>query len=292
MIANVILTHNCNLCCKHCYLSEKLSVKDDVNISTSWGKILEIAPRLNIDKFNFTGGEVTTSHYVGNVVDSCRQNNYAISIFTNGINIPKRIIKECNEYWISLDGTESVHNEIRNNSCAFKNTMQSLEILKNLKKIIHIQTTVNKKNIECLDELIPIYESLLPQLSSISLTCVIDQGNAKQNRLSLNQEELRQVKLFKEQLVERLSYKVLVKDNLYTKEQIRQFVLNSHAIFPLWIDLIDHIAYVFSDNFCCELETMNEKWFGETQNVIKTILYRKIEQQDEKDLINIENLLV
>lgn len=154
-----------------------------------------------------------------------KEKGLRIAIFTNGVNIPLNILEICDEYYISLDGSEEIHNLIRGNNKAYRQTVNSLKVLNKLNKKIIIQTTISKWNIQHLYELIPIYKEFLPNLEQINLEGVINQGAAVVNALGISEDELELIGKFKERILEELGFKVWVKDNLYSKEQIKKFLI-------------------------------------------------------------------
>lgn len=290
MIANIITTHTCNLRCMHCYMNDDLMISDSKNILPLWKEILRKAPELDIHKFNFTGGEVTTCSQIHELLRSSAE--YEVSVFTNGITMPADVLNNCNEFWISLDGAEPIHNKIRSNECAFYRTWNNCVRIKEHEKKLHIQTTINKINIEYLEMLLPLYKKLLPALDSISLVCVINKGNAHVNNLALDAMDLKRVKKFKENLVEDLFYKVFVKDNLYTYEQIDQFILNESTLFPLWIDLITERAFVLTNEFGIDVNEMNMEWYYDQVRLLKAKLSLYFHEYSAPfAYYNIENIL-
>ena len=248
MNANVILTHSCNLRCKHCYMVDLLGDDDIHVVLNNIITLKRLLPSLRINKVNFTGGECTTSKYLLEMLQWSRSNGYSTSIFTNGIELSEIIAEKCDCLYLSVDGSHDVHNGIRGTSKAFDGILNAITIAKKCSLPIHFQTTINKDNIALLPQIIPVYESALGNLKSITLECAVNKGNAKKNGIILNQDDLLFVRRFKQEILEHFHYSLTVRDNIYTVRQIEQLV-NSNSIFPFWIDLNEGLCYVLSPAF-------------------------------------------
>ena len=246
---------------------------------------------LEIEKIIFTGGECTLNPYLKEMIKLSKEKEIPVAIFTNGISIPSNILDICDEYYVSLDGNEKIHNLIRGNENAYNQTINSLNVLDKLNKKIVIQTTINKWNIHHLNQLIPIYKEFITNLEQISLEGVVNEGGTIENSLGLNENEVELVKKFKGKILEELSYKVWVKDNLYSQDQIKQFLVQRNVYFPLWVDLVRKQSYLFKENFAVPFNCINCEMVEKVNEGIKTNIVSRLEKQKEK-WINIENLLL
>lgn len=290
MVANVITTHKCNLRCRHCFYIEKLVYEDNNVSSENWSILETKREELGIDKYNFTGGEATMCQKLLSYFSDCKQNNVAFSLFTNGISITPQTIDCCDEYYLSIDGVGQIHDSVRNMNGAYEKVKDLLQIMKNQDKKIHIQTTISKINIDHLKPVIELYVDLIPQLKSISLVATVNQGNTLNNGISLAKSELIKIKEFKEEILEKFYYQVMVKDNLYTLTQLREFVLSDRSAFPMWIDLISGEAYVMTDEYKVGIKNLSADWLNEQYHQIRKKISQRVIWSDD-NLYIIEDLL-
>lgn len=290
MIANIITTHRCNLRCRHCYYIDNLAMGDETVAFENWCALENKRGELTIDRFNFTGGEATLCPELMSYIMECKQKNIDFSMFTNGIEVGIPMIDICNEFFVSVDGMGSIHDSVRNLEGAFERTLRTLQKLRAKDKRIHIQTTISKINIEHLDSLLGLYAELMPVLKSISLVAAVNQGNTFNNSISLNESELIKIKDFKKAVLEKLHYQVFVKDNIFTSDQLGEFVLSSKSAFPIWIDLIFGEAYVMTEEYKTDIKNLSLKWIHEQYEIIRKKINKKLQQSNCK-LYLIENLL-
>lgn len=290
MIANIISTHKCNLRCKHCYYVDNLQKEDNDSVLDNWKLLQTKCEDLNIEKFNFSGGEATTSPHITAFFADCLDRTIPYSLFSNGIVLDPYIIDMCNEYYISVDGIGKIHDSVRNFNGAYEKTYTSLSMLKNQRKSVHIQTTINKINVDSLDPLIDMYLKFAPVLKSISLVGVINQGNALLNEIALPNADLLKIKQFKEKVLDAVHYHVFIKDNLYTIAQLKEFVLSPKSTFPIWVDLVSGEAYVMNENFKTSISNLSHSWILEQYNLIRDSISNAIVHLDD-GLFIIEELL-
>lgn len=138
------ITSRCNLRCHHCFYSEKLnhaknelSLKEIEKISESMGRLLW---------FSLTGGEPFLREDIAQIAELFYRNNKSrlLTISTNGmlkksiIQSTTQICERCQDahliVYVSLDGLEEIHNQIRGNPSSFKNAVETIQELKKLKK--------------------------------------------------------------------------------------------------------------------------------------------------------------
>lgn len=290
MIANIISTHRCNLRCKHCYYANNLQIEDSNSVIRNWNLLLSKREELDFNKFNFSGGEATTSPHLSSFFANCIDRSIPFSLFSNGITVNNHIIDMCDEYHLSVDGVGFVHDNVRNYNGAYEKMYSLLKKLKGLRKIVHVQTTVNRLNIVSLDPLLQVYSEFVPILKSVNLVGAINQGNTLLNELALTDEELLSIKDFKEKVLDTLHYHVFVRDNLYTLEQIKEFVLSSKSTFPIWIDLVSGEAYIMAEKYKTPLDNLTHEWMQEQYQLIRDKIRNRITFA-EKKLYIIEELI-
>ena len=290
MVANIITTHRCNLRCRHCYYINNLSMEDEAVGFENWRILANKREKLDIDRFNFTGGEASLCPELISYFMECKQKNIDFSMFTNGIEVGSSMIDICNDFCVSVDGIGSIHDSVRNLEGAFERTLRTLQELREKDKKVHIQTTISRINIEHLNSLLELYVEMMPSLKSISLVAAVNQGNTFNNSISLNESELIMIKDFKKELLEKLHYHIFVKDNIFTPDQLGEFVLSSKSVFPIWIDLISGEVYVMTEEYKTDVKNLSLKWIYEQYEMIRKKIDRKL-LQSNYELYLIENLL-
>lgn len=177
------LTNNCPLNCRHCYLGTKKNLYID---KSDLDRVLREVVDLGVTFVQLTGGEVATYPYLEYAINYLTSNYVQVNISTSGINCSdemietvKRINKTGGFVRISLDGTKTGHNEIRQNDKSFDNAVTFLK--KAIDNGIHAQvaTCVINQSKKELIELTELVKSLGVKRQIFEL--VYTQGNAKDN---------------------------------------------------------------------------------------------------------------
>ncbi|MEN8906192.1 MAG: radical SAM protein [Clostridiales bacterium] len=180
--ANLIITSDCNMRCRHCYYSNDL--KNIYEVKSYLKELKYIIDKLimfGTEKFILTGGEATLSLDLLEVINYIKEKDGEVIIFSNGYNISNKIIDCCDKFSLSLDGDRNQHNYLRNNTKSFDYLINTLDILDDERKQLYIQTTITKMNINIIDSLIPIYIKYKNILKQINLVGVINTGNVLDN---------------------------------------------------------------------------------------------------------------
>jgi len=153
----------CNLQCAHCLREEIWTRTDNVHLSPALvDKVLKEAKTLyGTEKVVFTGGEVTLSPKLPEIIDICCDYGMTWGVVTNGIrkepiakliNDPRRR-KHLSVIAISIDGaTAETHEKIRGEG-TYRKTMRTIAYLHGKEVPICIKTTINKKNVHEVEEL-------------------------------------------------------------------------------------------------------------------------------------------
>lgn len=138
------ITSRCNLRCQHCFYAEnlnksknELSIKEIERMSQNMGSLLW---------FSMTGGEPFLREDIARIAEIFYRNNkfHLLTIPTNGllqdsiIQSASEICKKCKNahiiIYVSLDGLEETHNQIRRTPDGFKKAIGTIQELKKLKK--------------------------------------------------------------------------------------------------------------------------------------------------------------
>ncbi|MFX1378220.1 MAG: radical SAM protein [Promethearchaeota archaeon] len=153
---NYDLTWQCNLKCRHCYF--RSSVQELANYSTrkikdlsdeQWLKIFDYHSKLGIKSASLTGGEPTLRM---ELIHKAIKMFPSVQIASNGIiKLPWFDHHKQPIYWVSLDGGEEIHNNIRG-----ANIFQ--RVIENIKedKRVLISTTITAINYKDIENVVNI----------------------------------------------------------------------------------------------------------------------------------------
>lgn len=140
----LFITSRCNLACQHCFYAEHLNKPSGELTLEEIQKLSE-----NMDDllwFSMTGGEPFLRQDIAEIAEIFYQNNHfnVLTIVTNGIlqdftiKSVKEISRKCDKaniiIYVSIDGLEDTHNEIRMTPDGFKKSLSTIYELKKLKK--------------------------------------------------------------------------------------------------------------------------------------------------------------
>lgn len=137
LIVNV--TNRCNSSCKYCWISNSQLKTTTNELTTSEiKKILTKAPKIGVAII--TGGEPFLRDDLYEIVMSLRGRTRTIVITTNGIETKKikTLLNRLNTplnfqlvFAFSIDGPEEYHNQVKGNSKAYQNMLNSYQEVKN-----------------------------------------------------------------------------------------------------------------------------------------------------------------
>ena len=160
MYGSVDVNNVCNLHCSHCYWwlnrkndSQDLSVQD-------WRKIIrDTFKKQQIFVVTLVGGEPTMRPDIIEVF--CEEMPRRVCVVTNGT-FPLKRFEKLYFYWVSLDGTEEIHDKIRGKGSYSTTKQNILNYIssgpnrngKPLWKDIWITMTINSLNYSCVDNLV------------------------------------------------------------------------------------------------------------------------------------------
>jgi len=177
VVASIKITQRCNLHCAHCTWVNK--VTHDLPLE-SWKNIIDIIYRRGCFVVFIEGGEPTLRRDLAEIVNYIKNKGMVCILFTNGT----RKVPDLNldAIWISIDGTERSHDNIRGKG-TYRSIMDTLR--KHADQNIYSMTTLSRVN---ADEI----EAICRELSSTSLKGLIFNFMYPYNdvsRIKLSKEE-------------------------------------------------------------------------------------------------------
>ncbi|MHA1338259.1 MAG: radical SAM protein, partial [Promethearchaeota archaeon] len=158
------ITEKCNLNCKHCYITDKKHMDIPLEKLKS---IIKKFYKYQGSKLILTGGEPFLYYDLIGFLEWLKNIPLQKVLLTNGTLIKNNekilnLLKENYfEVFVSVDGLEESHNDLRNANC-FNDVIEGIKILLNNKIEVSINTMVHKKNIKEFDELSKFLKSLGP----------------------------------------------------------------------------------------------------------------------------------
>ena len=290
--ANIILTHNCNLRCLHCYIDAKACKED---LESNYNKALELIDKLEKDNFKqvmFTGGECLIFPKLIDLIKYAKSKNMIVSIFTNGMIFNKEVFDLVDMINISVDGPDNIHNHIRQNENSYSNIIKVLDYLKSIDKYTTLQMTVNNLNYNSLDYLIDLTLSHL-NIRTVKIACVIDDGRAKENNIYLDNKMLECVYDKLEYLYDKTKYHIQFVTSLYNKYDFENYCLNEKMMFPIWFDIPKEEYYLLNDKLSTryDLNNYSFKNIEKDDLLYKKLLKENINKIEGKKYIDIEKTL-
>ena len=286
---NIIITHKCNLMCKHCYMNAQNSSNEDSDsVFNRFKIIINKIKKMGINEIMITGGECTISPVLFDILNYCNENNIKVTLFTNGFTFNKRICQYVDDYCLSIDGLENSHNWLRGNKNAYNKVLETIKYLKGKNKNITIQTTVTKSNIS---ELIDLSDKLyMLGINRINLCSLLDDGRSIENNMDshLNLLELKKIitKIYREK-----GYNLIIHTNIFTQRDTQMYLETNSIVFPLWIDLIDNNFYLIKEDsiFSDELSVFSEKRIKILNDKINSFISKNITNLVNKKYYVLEN---
>jgi MoaA/NifB/PqqE/SkfB family radical SAM enzyme len=198
-----LLTYDCNLRCKHCYLSA-----GEHNVKT-----LPFTKEESDDFYGFfnpevvsaTGGEpLLELELVKIIAKSTANYGGGVELVTNGHFITERIVSELNRlndktfYQISLDGLEPYHNYIRGNINAYMDAFNAIDICSASGRTTKARMTVTSENADQIPKIIQLLDIYQRDNIHLVMRPVIELGRAKDNDLKFGERSFRDLDSYAE----------------------------------------------------------------------------------------------
>lgn len=269
------ITGKCNLRCKHCFYAdnlnqakEELTLEQISKISKSMGPLLWLA---------LTGGEPFLRKDISEIARIFYKNNRPsiISITTNGMltkSIEQEVPKICQNIgkanlfvYVSIDGFEKTHNDIRGNDKSFSSALESIETVKKLKKKhknlnIATVTTISSVN---QDEIIELAYFIRDKIRPDNMTINMIRGKPKSTPLGnvdlkkYNEFiDIRESAKKEGKLKMNFGNMIISKKENLQKEIISEIFTKNHYVLPCQAGRISAVICETGDVYPCELLDM------------------------------------
>ncbi len=290
--ANIILTHNCNLRCLHCYIDAKTSSENQEEILTRTKKIIYQLYKDNVKSIMFTGGECMLFRPLLELIRYAKNYQMSVTIFTNGMIFNKEIFDLVDAVNISLDGTKEIHNYIRQNNYSYDNVVKVLDYLKKIDKYTTIQMTINNLNVNDLDFLSPLLMQHL-NVRTVKLVFISSDGRAIENNLVHEHTHIDKIYDKIDTLYEATKYHIQFVPSIINKYDFENYYVSGVLDFALWIDVPENTYYFISNKYMPShtLDDFNIQEANRCNNKIKQIISDSKSLIIKDEYINLEKTL-
>lgn len=155
------LTSKCPLKCKHCFIDCKNLPEDKHLPYQIVERILEEAAAMGVVRVTLSGGEAFSYPHIRESIQKVNELGMGLRVFTNGI-VNKKTMEwlrkeKIDTMFVSLDGGESHHNELRgkNTFRMARDTLIKISQFEGIKNIT-LSISLDKKNICDMGEIIDL----------------------------------------------------------------------------------------------------------------------------------------
>ncbi len=168
-------TRRCDLNCKHCGSpKEKSDASQELTTAEVVRAFTEIKNTFNLSQLRFitlTGGEPFLRKDLLEIIALFHSFGWITTIQTNGNHlakypemIPKLVRIGVRGIGIDIDGTKKFHDDMRNRSGHFDQSVENIKRLLAYSDILHVSTTtvITKENIKCFPELWKMISEINP----------------------------------------------------------------------------------------------------------------------------------
>lgn len=245
---NMIITHKCNLNCKHCYMDlSKRKQKTDNETLMMVKNLIEQLYILGTKEIMFTGGEVFTFKYIKEILEYSKSKGIKNIVFTNGLDVDYTCLDLIDQVNISLDGKEETHNKIRGNKNSYKKVIELIGKLKEKDIWTVLQMSVSDFNVNEIDSLDKLLLENL-NIRQVNITKIITKGNAEKNNI-FTSDKIDDIILQKiKEMYKKTKFHIQFKSNLISRYDFINNYVNEKPRLPLWINVVDEEYYLIENN--------------------------------------------
>ena len=184
VLSEVAVTYRCNLRCDFCYVGDRkygeLSTSDMKRV------LFKIFHEAEIPSVSFTGGEPMLRLDLIKLVTYASDIGLWTNLITNGTLLDQDRVQALKESGlssaqVSIEGPDAqIHDRITGSEGSFGATIRALEFLQKAEIPVHTNTTISRRNIGVVQEILRLVKSL--GLSRLSMNLLIPCGAARNKK--------------------------------------------------------------------------------------------------------------
>lgn len=170
VLSEIAVTYRCNLNCEFCYVGDNPC--RELNTSDTKKLLYKILYEAQVPSVSFTGGEPLLRNDICELISYASEIGLWTNLITNGILLDDRMVRELktaglSSAQVSIEGpTDSVHDAITGHTGTFARTIEGIRIVQKAGIPVHTNTTVSRKNLRYLQDIVSLVKRLgLPRLS-------------------------------------------------------------------------------------------------------------------------------
>lgn len=200
------ITGNCNLKCKHCYISSGDNCYGELSLEKC-DEIIRQCREANVNMVALTGGEPLVRKDFWKIVDHLLENHiHILQIFTNGMAVNEKFMDEVdrkkinpNYFMVSFDGV-NCHDWLRGVKGSEKRVIEAIKLIKKRGYNVTVSTALHMGNIDSLLDTYALMKEL--GVDFWKAASIVDTGNwTKQEERSINagriyEEYLKLIKIY------------------------------------------------------------------------------------------------
>lgn len=296
----ILMPHSrCNCRCVMCDIWKANKNKKEIT-KADLEPHLESFKSLNVKWVSLSGGEALMHSNLWVLCEALKAIGVKISLLSTGLLLPKHrneIIQYCDEVIVSLDGSEEIHDYIRNIPNAYKKLEAGINSLRELDSSFHItgRCVLQKLNYFDFHNIIESAKSL--ELNSISFLAADVSSSAFNREIQWHEEKVSEVALTKaeiklfEEVMENafitfkkdFDSKFIVEDENRMRKIIQHYK-SFHGLTPApskkcnapWVSsVIESNGDVMPCFFHKPIGNIHEQPFGQILNSPRAIQFRK-----------------
>lgn len=191
VIVMIQITNACNRRCSHCYISKSDFVKQEISLydfQKFLDEVISYSNSLNKKLIvSLSGGDPLLHSEFEDFLIYLKKRNIVTAVIGNPEKITTETISVMIEnnvvgYQLSLDGTKSVHDQIRGKG-SYDNTIEAAKLMKKEGLKVSISYTLSKMNADCVFDLIEELEAICVDEFTVSRFVPTGEGELKMDEL-------------------------------------------------------------------------------------------------------------
>lgn len=284
------ISNYCNLHCKHCLSQSSPKHIQFLDMSII-KKIVDEICKYGVFQIKIGGGEPLLYPHFWDIISYIRNNMplTRISFTTNGTTLSIEDIQFIKKYKcevsVSIDGTEEIHNCIRNGD-VYKKAYRTIELLLENNITPIVRYTLMDQNIECFREVYDLFKNQKITLKVRRYKCT---SHIQDKLLTYKEDYFELIKKMNNNLY--CDLEDIMKNKLASKEELYCSYDCGAAFRSIYIDCFGNISpcVFMGDEFLCGNVMENKiKKIWDTSGILKKIRMR----EDDSKCSNCERRLI